>query len=185
MDQGPRYRGPSRCGCLSIGPGQASTNAILSKGRSQLSHLLDRDGNLVVGNAGWSYSLDRNGQSPPNMQQEGSLESSTLQLKSPSVSALPFTSGPSIRGRFLGRSPCQQVAREINKPVSGDCMKRSGTSRSIRTEPLVQPLIYSKAPSTGSELEKEGGESFAAQEQIPLRWSINWIRRTPKRPYSS
>ena len=106
-----------------LDPGRHQRTLSFLKVDHNLLHLLDRDGNLAVGNAGWSYTLNRHGKSPPNVQQEGSLESSDFQLTSPSVSALPITTGSSIRGSFLGRSPCQQVAREINKPVSGDCMK--------------------------------------------------------------
>jgi len=106
-----------------LDPGRHERTLSFLKVDQNLLHLLDRHGNLAVGNAGWSYTLNRNGKSPPNVQQEGPLQRFALQLTSPSASSSPITSGPSTLGRFSGRSPCQQVAREINKPVSGDCMK--------------------------------------------------------------
>ncbi|HYJ88362.1 MAG TPA: copper resistance protein NlpE N-terminal domain-containing protein [Pyrinomonadaceae bacterium] len=106
-----------------LDPGGSQRPVSFLKADHNLLHLLDGHGNLAVGNAGWSYTLSRSGKTPPNVQQDGLLESSAVQLTSPSAFASSIRSGPSTLGRFFGRSPCQQVAKEINKPVSGDCMK--------------------------------------------------------------
>lgn len=87
-----------------------------------LLHLLDRDKSLAIGTAGWSYTLNRTGNVGRNMQQASPPATSPLQL-APITSASPVTPDSSILGRFVGRSPCHDVARELNKAVNADCMK--------------------------------------------------------------
>ena len=93
------------------------------KADHNLLHLLDPDGNLAVGHAGWSYTLSKKGNFPASVRREGPVATSAVQLTSPNVFASQATIRPSTLRRFLGRSPCKEVAREINKPVSGDCIK--------------------------------------------------------------
>lgn len=88
-----------------------------------LLHLLDGNGSLMTGNAGWSYTLSRIGELGKNPLQARHSSISRATPGSPTTPALPATNDSSIPGTFVGRSPCLEVAREINKAVNDDCMK--------------------------------------------------------------
>lgn len=79
-------------------------------------HLLDRDGSLVVGNAAQSFTLSRSQKAAPPTNSFSKLTTRTI----PSSSS---RTGSSILGVFVGRSPCRDVARQINRPVNADCIK--------------------------------------------------------------
>lgn len=87
-----------------------------------LLHLLDQDKGLAMGNAGWSYTLNRTGEPGRNVQQ-ARPDTSQLQLASPTTYTLQVATDSSTLGRFVGRSPCHDVARELSKAVGSDCMK--------------------------------------------------------------
>src|SRR5688572_8715858 len=87
-----------------------------------LLHLLDADRSLAVGHAGWSYTLSRTEKlrsptDPANAAASPAQTTSTTNLSSSGTTAL------SVLGRFVGRSPCVEVAREMNHTVEADCMK--------------------------------------------------------------
>lgn len=86
-----------------------------------LLHLLDQNKSLAMGNAGWSYTLNRTGDLGRNIQQAAGT--SQLQLVSPTTYVSQITTDSSMLGRFVGRSPCQDVARQLNKAVTPDCIK--------------------------------------------------------------
>jgi hypothetical protein len=88
-----------------------------------LLHLLDQDKRLAMGNAGWSYTLNRTGDPGRNMQQARPAATSQFQLASPTTDASQIATDSSILGRFVGRSPCHEVARELSEAVTPDCMK--------------------------------------------------------------
>jgi hypothetical protein len=86
-----------------------------------LLHLLDTDRSLAVGHAGWSYTLSRTEKlrppaDPPNA-------AATAQTTSTTNLSSSGTTASSVLGRFVGRSPCVEVAREMNQTVEADCMK--------------------------------------------------------------
>ena len=85
-------------------------------------HLLDSDRNLAVGNAGWSYTLSRR----DTLQKQTDLANATATSSFQSAQINSLSTGAplsSVLGRFVGRSPCVQVARELRKTVGADCMK--------------------------------------------------------------
>ncbi|HEY5838603.1 MAG TPA: hypothetical protein VIT19_06160 [Pyrinomonadaceae bacterium] len=84
-----------------------------------LLHLLDQDKSLAIGNAGWSYTLNRTGDRGRNIKQAAG----TSQLAFTTTYASQITTDSSMLGRFVGRSPCQDVARELSKVVTPDCIK--------------------------------------------------------------
>ncbi len=86
-----------------------------------LLHLLDEDQKLAMGNAGWSYTLNRTGDVGRNIKQAAGR--TQLQLASPTAYASPVTTASSMLGRFVGRSPCYEVAKELSKAVTPDCIK--------------------------------------------------------------
>src|SRR5688572_17394602 len=82
-----------------------------------LLHLLDQNKSLAIGNAGWSYTLNRTGDLRRDFKQAAGT--SQTQLTSPITYTSQIAATDSSRlGRFVGRSPCQEVARELSKPVT-------------------------------------------------------------------
>lgn len=84
-----------------------------------LLHLLDQSKSLAMGNAGWSYTLNRTGDLNINQ----AAATSQIQIASSTTYASQITTNSSMLGRFVGRSPCQEVARELSRPVTSDCIK--------------------------------------------------------------
>lgn len=74
-----------------------------------LLHVLNRDGTLMVGNAAWSYTLNRTDNRPPFAIDEP--VSSGPEATRPPIPAMP--PGSSILGVFEGRVPCHEVALEV------------------------------------------------------------------------
>ncbi len=83
-----------------------------------LPHLLDRDEKLMIGNAGWSYTFNRTGDFARHTQPVTAPTAALAKADAPTASA-----ASPILARYEGRSPCREIAREINKTVSADCMK--------------------------------------------------------------
>lgn len=84
-----------------------------------LLHLLDSDGHLAVGNAGWSYTLSRRDKHT-DLVNATATSSFQPERRNGLSSEAPLSSAPA---RFVGRTPCIQVARELKKTVDADCMK--------------------------------------------------------------
>ena len=80
-------------------------------------HLLESDRTLKVGNGGWSYSLNRDG--------VGEKFDPTLVSNAPEMSytLTPLATGPSVYGVFEGRTPCQNIARQLKVRVDAACQK--------------------------------------------------------------
>jgi len=80
-------------------------------------HLLNADGSLMVGNGGWSYTLNRDSRAEPRLDPL----LATAGAESRTVS--PLASGPSVYGVFEGRTPCQGIARQLNIVAPHGCAK--------------------------------------------------------------
>lgn len=83
-----------------------------------LIHMLDQDRNLMIGNGGWSYTLNRAGHAervvPPSVAR-------TVPDLSYPISRL--ATGSVVFAVFEGRSPCHGIARELNLPQHEGCHK--------------------------------------------------------------
>lgn len=101
--------------------GEAKGTVSFLKVNHSLLHLLDQNKSLAIGNAGWSYTLNRTGDLGKNTKQAAGT--SQLQLASSTAYASQSSTDSSKLGRFVGRSPCQDVARELSKVVTPDCIK--------------------------------------------------------------
>lgn len=74
-----------------------------------LLHLLDGQGRLKIGNAAWSYTLNRAGITSP---------------QAPAAVNPISPSGQDISGTFQGRTPCQQaIATFLGRPEQDDCRR--------------------------------------------------------------
>lgn len=78
----------------------------LIKLNENLFHLLTADGKLMIGNGGWSYTLSKK-----SAENSGSLWKSVLPNQ---------TSQETV---FDGRTPCLEIARNYNLPVTNECLK--------------------------------------------------------------
>jgi hypothetical protein len=76
-----------------------------------LLHVLDRDKTLMVGNAAWSYTLNRTDNRPP-FPPDGPAGAGPEATRPP-IPEMP--SGSSILGVYEGRSPCHEIVFEILK----------------------------------------------------------------------
>ena len=100
-----------------------------------LLHLLDGNESLMIGNDGWSYTLSREGDFRRHTPQARPLSISRAKSNSPTASASSVITDSAILGTFVGRSPCREVARELNKAVNADCIK-------LKWELTLKPTTY-------------------------------------------
>jgi hypothetical protein len=80
-----------------------------------LLHALNPDGSLMVGDGGWSYTLNRAGASEAVVPPEASAG-----RPSESYRIAPLSTGPATFGVFEGRTPCQGIARELGIDAGAD-----------------------------------------------------------------
>jgi hypothetical protein len=90
-------------------------------------HLLDPNKGLAVGNSGASYTLSRT-------RRSSSLRSGTNGSASDSDVVAEMN--------FSGRSPCQEIAKEINHPVEGGCFKLKWSINFYRDPQTLTPTTY-------------------------------------------
>jgi hypothetical protein len=90
----------------------------LFKVHPDVLHVLNGDRSLMIGNGGWSYTLNRTEASEkpgdPSLVVESGDDSRKIS---------PLATGPSVFGVFEGRSPCLGIARDLKIDVNGGCIK--------------------------------------------------------------
>lgn len=102
-------------------------NLSLLKLNENLFHVLDAQNKLMVGNGGWSYTLNR--------KEPGKLDHPMHNLGTTSLdSALQVT--------FVGRTPCKDFAKEHNMEVSSACFKLKWMLTLQRDSLTRQPYTY-------------------------------------------
>lgn len=94
-----------------------------------LYHLLDAKQKLLLGNGGWSYSLNRKGAGKSNVLPTLATVG-TLSKSSRSVAV------------FDGRTPCSEIAQEYNLPISNECIKLKWRLTLYRDSSTLQPSTY-------------------------------------------
>ena len=80
-----------------------------------LLHFLTSDGRLMLGTAGWSYTL-----SPADRAE---APGSPSQAPDMSYSISPRATGATVFGIFEGRTPCAGIARDLKLALVPGCMK--------------------------------------------------------------
>jgi hypothetical protein len=90
-------------------------------------HLLDTNRNLAVGDSGASYTLSR------------MVMSSELSTGS---NGLSTDSEATVETHFSGRSPCREIAKELNRPVGADCFKLKWSIDFYRDPQTLAPTTY-------------------------------------------
>lgn len=89
---------------------EAGVDISLFRLNDQMFHVLSQNGRLLAGNGGWNYTLSIEG--------DKKLKSGTL----PNQRKIDLSKDPEPMV-FAGRTPCIEIARELNIPVSDDCFK--------------------------------------------------------------
>jgi hypothetical protein len=87
-----------------------NSNLSLIKLNSNVLHILTRDERLMIGNGGWSYSLNKKN---PTKESRGVMP--------PVLSSLDLSSENTIT--FAGRTPCEPVNTEYNLNLGENCLK--------------------------------------------------------------
>jgi hypothetical protein len=102
-----------------------------------LLHFLNDDGTLMVGNGGWSYTLNRADRAEKPV--DPALATSTPDM---SYKIAPLAKGPSVFALFEGRSPCQGIARELKIPRHDGCMKVKWLVTLYQNPETAAPTTY-------------------------------------------
>jgi hypothetical protein len=92
-------------------------------------HILSVDNRLMVGSGGWSYSLSR--------KQVAATRSGDL----PSFPQAELSKFPT-QVEFVGRTPCEEIAREYKWPVENECFKLKWKLVLFRDSKTGEPTTY-------------------------------------------
>ena len=112
-------------------------------------HLLDRDKSLLVGNAAQSYTLSRSEKASPPA-------SSPVKLTAPTIPASSAANGSPVPGVFEGRSPCREIARELNIAERAECIKIKWRLTLYQDPNKLIPTTYKLEGTTYREAPREG-----------------------------
>jgi hypothetical protein len=130
---------------------------------SNILHVLNPDRTLMIGNGGWSYTLNRTDHAEKRPEQ-------ALMQSQPDMSyqISPLATGPTVFGVFEGRSPCQGIARELKKSVHAGSAKVKWRVTLYQNPETLAPTTYKVESSLHRRNPREGD------------WSI--VRGTQKDP---
>lgn len=132
------------------------TEIALIKLNTNIFHILTPQKQLMIGNGGWSYTL--NNKSPDNINYPlPTLTSSTSVLKDTSLEVI-----------YDGRTPCQNFASENNLTVNESCFK------------LKWKLILNKDPKTLQPTTYTLKRTNSRETDITGKWTI--IKGTASNP---
>lgn len=120
-------------------PGNGKNLWLMRVGENIL-HFLNEDKTLRIGNAGWSYTLNRRGTFVVTPLSARSPEEADASL-STNFWREAARKAPEIHGYFEGRSPCQEIAKLLNVPKGDSCIK-------IKWQLILYQDAETKAPST-------------------------------------
>ena len=122
-----------------LNPDNPQTTVSFLKMAEDILHVLNRDQTLMVGNASWSYTLNRTDNRIPLQitEQPGPSETSTR----PPIPSMP--AGSSVLGVFEGRLPCHEIVFEIMKiaPYPG-CAKMKSRLTLYQDQTTGSPSTY-------------------------------------------
>ena len=111
-------------------------------------HLLDRDSSMTIGNAAQSFTLSRID------QVRNAQNSANVFVKN--SAPLPKTFGSALVGVFGGRTPCREVAQQLNHPVANDCMKLKWELTLYQDPQTRTPTTYKLRGTLFRDYDREG-----------------------------
>ena len=124
-----------------------SGSISILKLNDNIFHILSADNRLMVGSGGWSYSLSR--------KQVSTTRSGHL----PSFSRTELSKFPT-EVEFVGRTPCEEIAREYKWAVGNECFK------------LKWKLVLFRDPKTGEPTTYDLQRTLHRAEPIKGKWTI-------------
>lgn len=115
---------------------------------ANLIHLLDRDNSMTVGNAAQSFTLSR----IDHVRSAQSSANVFVKNNAP----LPKAFGSALVGVFSGRTPCREVAQQLNHPVATDCMKLKWELTLYQDPQTRTPTTYKLRGTLFRDYDREG-----------------------------
>lgn len=134
------------------GPGRSLDLAHV--GDDLLQFLAD-DRSLMVGNAGWSYTLNRANRAEKTGNDAGAPDMSYV--------ISPRSTGP-VFGVFEGRTPCRGISRELNLPEVVGCFKVKWRVTLHQNPQTSAPTTYKVESSLHRQRAREGTWSIVRGE---------------------
>lgn len=108
----------------------AKVELSLLQFNEDLYHVLDAKGQLLLGNGGWSYSLNRKNATKVKAALPVLVTAATLSKSTRHVVV------------FDGRTPCSELAQDYKIPVSNDCFKLKWRLTLYRDSITLKPSTY-------------------------------------------
>ena len=96
-----------------LNPDQPGLSVSFLKLDDNVIHLMDKHGNLAIGNGGWSFTLNR----------EDPITYPQANLLLPATTPSPVANDAWSKIVFQGRSPCLALADALNVPKDDQCIK--------------------------------------------------------------
>jgi hypothetical protein len=118
---------------------------------ANLLHLLNPDGSLMVGNGGWSYTLNRADHSEKPVDPSLAMSAPDMSYK-----ISPLANGPAVFGVFEGRSPCHGIARELKVPQHAGCSKAKWRITLYQNPETRAPTTYKVEGTLYRQVAREG-----------------------------
>jgi len=136
-----------RHGTLSVTRGIASSADVLvyeldgavnvAQVHANLLQVLNPDRSLMIGNGGWSYTLNRSDRAE-------ALVDARLSRRQPDMT-YPISAasiGPTVFGVFQGRTPCRGIARQLQISVPRECTKAKWRVTLYQDAATQMPTTY-------------------------------------------
>jgi hypothetical protein len=114
----------------------AGTGALVKIDHGIL-HVLNADGSLMVGNGGWSYTLNR-----VDVAEKPGDPQAARRGPPPSYTLSPLATGATVLGVFEGRTPCRGIARELKRTEGADGIKAKWRVTLYHDPATLAPTTY-------------------------------------------
>ena len=113
-----------------------------------LLHLLTDDGGLMVGNGGWSYTLNRaaRAEEPGEVSRAADM----------SYTISPLATGSTVSGVFEGRTPCRGISQQMKVPEVDGCLKVKWRVTLYQDPATAAPTSYKIESSLHRQRAREG-----------------------------
>jgi hypothetical protein len=128
--------------------GKPERSVSFVKVSDALLHLLDEDKGLMNGTAGWSYTLNR-----ADVAEKPGVPAPTAEM---SYTISPLATGPRVFGVFEGRTPCNGISRELNRPEKAGCIKSKWRVTLYQNPETSAPTTYKVEGSLFRQKAREG-----------------------------
>jgi hypothetical protein len=121
-------------------------------------HVLNTDGSLMVGNGGWSYTLNRRDALEPAV--DPALVAADPGDEGRTIS--PLSTGSHVFGVFEGRTPCQAVARVLGIAARPACWKAKWRVTLFNDPQTHKPTTYKLEGTLFRSAAREGNWRMAS-----------------------